>query len=260
VSRVCMEAIGFNPSFSPSENAVLQKLAWHAKKDGSSIFPKAVDIVTWTGLSRAMVFRVLDGAEREGLIAKVGKRGRITEYRMDTAAIQAYESLPGRLSKVYGVDSASTTKSLRDRPASLPGRPSPPLPTPPLTVSEQSGKSVENSPDFYDLLKSSFPNHLPVKRERAKAWLEEWGITASKALDVVVDMQSALVWNKRKDRWEYLDKGGKLRTYGNCWATFQKWVRRPSLNGRQPVDLSSPDRLDQIKALADAQEAERMGV
>ena len=90
VSREHEDAIGLNASLTGPQKAVLTKFARHASKDGTSIYPRLDDVVSWTGFNRRTVFRVIDFAQGAGILVQVGHRGRTPEFVMSLDALREF--------------------------------------------------------------------------------------------------------------------------------------------------------------------------
>jgi hypothetical protein len=81
---VTVSAWAWSVDLPPLEKYVLQALADHARKDGTSIYPSR-DYLMWkTGLRERQLRRIISSLCQRGILIRVGGgyRGRVTEFRI----------------------------------------------------------------------------------------------------------------------------------------------------------------------------------
>jgi len=216
--------------------AVLKSLAYHADKKGFNARPGIKRICFEAGLAERAVQKNLRLLEMNGLIerTKHGQGGRQmrTDYRLlmdenpvpETPFLTTHRDKP-RISRQETPSLATRNPASHDIPIKE-GTVIEPSIEPSITLPALS------APAFYDALLE-----LPTFDEplaKCVQWIEANDVSAARAEETALAMVARLTWNDKKSRYEYLDAGGKTRTYTAVWPTFRSWAKREPLstNGR----------------------------
>jgi len=163
-----------------------------------------------------------------------GNQHRLTHYALNiVAGAQTYVPANGVPAKLAGTRSpkVSTRHPAYRAPATAPAR-APVPPTPEPSIEPSITLPALSVPAFYDALLE-----LPTFDEplaKCVQWIEANDVSAARAEETALAMVARLTWNDKKSRYEYLDAGGKTRTYTAVWPTFRSWAKREPLstNGR----------------------------
>lgn len=82
---------------APTIKLVLLALADHASETGEAVYPSITHICSKTGLSRHAVTDTLAAARKRGVLAAIGKRRQVIEYRLNFDVLTGTSPLGGRV-------------------------------------------------------------------------------------------------------------------------------------------------------------------